>query len=242
MILNTRGIVLHQIKYSETSLICKIYTEKAGLQTFIIPGARRKNAPVKASQLQHLNLVDLVTDQRPNREMHYLKSVKVTFPFKSIPFDIIKSSIAVFINEVLLKVVKEEEANPSLFEFLFQCICLLDTEEDQLSTFHHVFLLKLSQYLGFYPQNNFSDFNPNFHMEEGAFTDFPCISKLIIEPPLSSLLSRLMQSDLHHREALAGSSQSRNLLLVLLLDYYKIHLPGLGEFKSHLVLSEVFDS
>jgi len=242
MVLDSRGIVLHQIKYSETSLICKIYTEKAGLQSFLIRGARKKNARIRASQLQHLSLVDIVSDQRANRDLHYLKSIKVTTPFQEIPFNIVKSSLAIFINEVLFKVVKEEEPNPSLFEFLYHSINLLDLEHENLATFHHVFLLKLSRFLGFYPQNNYSNSQPNFNMEEGAFTSMSGLLNLIIEPPLSSFLSQLIQADLQHREILHINNANRNALLDLLLDYYTLHLPDLGEFKSHLVLREVFDS
>ena len=192
MLLSSRGIVLHQIKFSESSVIGKIYTEKAGLQSFLIRGARKKNARIRSSQLQHLSLVEIVADEKPNRDLHYLKSLKVIIPFQKIPFDIVKSSIAVFINEVLYKVIKEEEPNPALFEFLFQAIQLLDKTTRQLGTFHHVFLIQLSHFLGFKPQNNYSEIRPVFNLEEGEFTAMRGAPNLFIDQPMSGYLSRFI--------------------------------------------------
>ena len=48
----TRAIVLHCIKYSETSVIAKIYTEKLGMQSYMVKGVRAAKSKSKAAMLQ----------------------------------------------------------------------------------------------------------------------------------------------------------------------------------------------
>lgn len=54
---STKGIVLHYYKYSESSVIVKIFTEESGLQTYVLKGVRNKKSKNKVNLLQALNLV-----------------------------------------------------------------------------------------------------------------------------------------------------------------------------------------
>ncbi|MCF8368261.1 MAG: DNA repair protein RecO [Bacteroidales bacterium] len=240
MLQKTRGIVFHQLKYSETSIIAKIYTEAFGLQSYMIRGARKKNASIRTAHLQHLALLEVEVNQRDSKSLQHLRNLKVIHPFKSIPFNIAKSSQAMFINEVLYKVVKEEETNPALFNFLFNSIQFLDLTEEAASLFHHVFLIQLSRYLGFYPLNNYSELNRNFNLEEGKFTSSTGPSKLFAEPPLSKALMEILSLSFEDLGTINLKHHSRNELLDLILNYYLLHIPGIIEFKSHVVLKEVF--
>ncbi|MCD4697838.1 MAG: DNA repair protein RecO [Bacteroidales bacterium] len=240
MLHKTRGIVFHQLKYSESSIIAKIYTEAFGLQSYIIRGARKKNAKIRPVHLQHLSLVEIEVNQRDNKDLQHLRNLKLTYPFLDIPFNIKKSSLVVFLNEVLYKVVKEEESNPALFNFLYNALQFLDLTEENTVVFHHIFLLQLTRHLGFFPMNNFSGQNKNFDLQEGKFTGIDGPTNLFATPPLSEALSELLPKSLPEPGTLKIKPGIRNGLLEVILNYYRLHIPGNLEFKSHLVLKEVF--
>src|SRR3990172_7140574 len=122
MIYKTRGIVLHHIKYSETSVIAKIYTELFGLQSYLINGVRSQKAKVKANLLQPLSLVDMIVYHKEKKGLQRIRDVSGNPPLSSIPYDFPKSSVALFIAEILYKSIREEEANTNMFEFIFHSI------------------------------------------------------------------------------------------------------------------------
>lgn len=240
MLQSTRGIVFHQIKYSETSIIVKIYTEKYGLKSYLVRGARKKKAKIKASQLQHLALIELESYQKGSNDLQYIRELKTLFPFQSIPVDIRKSSIVIFLNEVLYKVIREEEPNPELFEYIFNAIQILDMKDSYFSMIHLLFLIQLSRFLGFFPKNNYSTTNPNFDLQEGEFNNAVGLESMIAMEPYSKYISALCNTSFENLEDLQIHSLHKNQLLEIILNFYKLHLPGITEFKSFEVLKSVF--
>jgi DNA repair protein RecO (recombination protein O) len=240
MLLTTRGIVFNQVKYGETSIIARIYTEHSGLQSFLIRGARSRHSRIRSAHLQHLSLVELEFNQRSNKEIQHLKSLKIAHPFRDIPFNVKKSAVAVFLNEILFKVIREEEANPALFSYLFNTIQFLDLKAGHVGLFHHLFLIQLSRHLGFFPRNNFSGQHIHFDLQEGEFTASESHGELVGNQRVSEMLHDLMQLNFDDLDGRSTDSALKQELLDLLLRYYRLHIPGFGTIRSHLVLSEVF--
>ena len=241
MLHKTRGIVLHQVKYSETSLIVKIYTELFGLQSYLIRGIRNKKSKIKPALLQHLALVELIVYYKEKKSIQHIKEIKSAYQFKSVPFDIRKSSIIIFLNEILYKVIKEEESNKSLFEFLFNTIQILDINEKGVSDFHLIFLVQLTKFLGFFPKNNFSKTRDNFNLEEGEFLGQNIRGRYFIEKPYSKYFSELINISYENSELFHIPPNHRNNLMEYILNYYRLHLPGISEIKSHQVLKTVLN-
>ena len=241
MLYNTPGIVLHQVKYSESSVIAKIYTESFGLQSYMVRGVRNKKSKIKSALLQHLTLVELVVYHKTKSNIQNIKEIKIAYPFYSIPYDVYKSSIAIFLNEILYHVIKEEEANADLFKFLFNAIQFLDLKKSHYTSFHYLFLMQLSKYLGFYPKTNYSAKNCIFNMEEGKFSDQKGPENLFLSPPFSSYISNLTSLSFEKLEFFKINSVHRNQLLEILLNYYRLHLPISLNIKSHLVLQTVLN-
>ena len=130
MIHKTRGIVFHAIKYSETSIITKIYTEKFGLQSYIVRGARKPKARLKASLFQPLSLLELEVYYKQKSTLQNIKEARSAHIFTSIPFDVRKSSIVLFLSDVLTKAIKEEETNRELFHYLDSMIRQFDIQKE----------------------------------------------------------------------------------------------------------------
>jgi DNA repair protein RecO (recombination protein O) len=226
MLFKTRGIVINYIRYRETSVIVKIYTEEFGIQTYIENGVRSAKSKNKIALFQPLTLLDLVIYHRDGKDMHRISELKCSHPFQTIPFDIYKSSIALFITEILGKCLHEESNNSSLFQFLYDSILWLDKTPDNYENFHLQFLLQLGIYLGFSPENAHEiSYELNIHNLQRPTQE--------LENKLDTLLKT------SYSQAPRIDRFSRNQLMDFIILFYRLHVDTLGEVKSLAVLHEV---
>lgn len=232
MLHQTKAIVLKTTKYSDNSLIVKMYTEVFGLQTYIIGGVHSKKAKIKSALFMPLSLLDVVANSSTKSALIRPKEISVSQSLQHIHADIQKATIAIFLNEILLKSIREEEPNPDLFEYIFNSILLLEHTEN-VATFHLEFLLKLTQFLGFYPQGKQSAQSPYFNAKDGVFTS-QASSDNLDENTSKNLFELLNKQPLSN-----GSKEGRRLLLEKIVHFYSIHIPGFGKPKSLEILKEI---
>lgn len=240
MLVKTRGVVFHQLKYSETSIIAKIYTEEFGIQSYLVKGARSKKSRISTSLFQPLTLVEVVAYRKEKSSLHHLKEIKSLYQFTSIPIDIIKSTISIFVNELLYRSIKEEEPNPPLFEFIFSAMQWLDLSSTNYQNFHLVFAMYLSRYLGFFPRGNFSNSTPIFDLAEGCFeSKMKASHKCIIDEAHSELFSKLCSSSFENMNTIKMNGELRTQLAEKIVIYYQFHLVNFEELKSLDVLKSI---
>jgi len=241
MLQKTRGIVLKSVKYSETSLICKVFTEAMGMRSYMISGVRSTKSVNKPALLQPLSLLDMVAYERTKKKINRLKEFKLSTVFQTIPFDILKSTTGLFVTEILSKTLKEESANIPLFTLVHDQILFLDETKENIANFPIYFLLELSRHLGIYPDNNYSEERPTFDMDNGRFTSEPL--SFLENPAKHGTLSRHLSFILGQSPETALNykilGEDRRLLLTLLLQYYECHLPNFGDIQSVGILQEV---
>ena len=237
MIHSTRGIVLKTFKYSENSVIAKIYTEQFGLRSYIVKGMSGKSNQGKKALLQGMSLLEMVVYEKATGNLQNIKEMDAAHTFSNIPFDIRKSTILMFMNEVLYKCIGEEVANGPMFLFLFNQLIELDESQDNISGFHLQFLIRFTKYLGFMPRNNYNESNPYFDLQEGAFIADVPFHNNYIHKDLSLQMSRLL--DRKH-PVFKGQAIERNELLQKIILYYSLHVPSFGDLKSFEVLKQVF--
>jgi DNA repair protein RecO (recombination protein O) len=240
MIRKSKAIVLHQVKYSESSLIVTLYTETTGRQTYIINGIRSAKSKPKAGLFQPLFLLEIDAYHHPGREIHRLKEYRIAEIYQSIPFHIVKSSIAIFLSEILNKILKNEEADPSLFEFLTNSLLFFDSTDLGIANFHLWFLVQLTGYLGFRPTNNHHAASPWFHLKQGQFVAIKPNTPVTPDLHQSKQLSELMSLKPSELSSFSADGESRSALLNLIIEYYAIHFEGIGKINSLDVLGEVF--
>lgn len=239
MLEKTRGIFLHSVKYSESSIIAVIYTEAYGRQSFMVNGARSKKSTVKSVAFQPLYLLDLEIYYKGGREIHRLKDVRISNPFSTIPFDIRKSSQVIFLAEILYKCLKEEEPNPGLFDFIYNSLSFLDLSDHGISNFHLWFLFKLTQFLGIYPSGDNALTSNFFDLQKARFVSHEPQHNQFTDKHVTLLFSRLFEIDLATLEKLEYTQNDRRQVLDKLLEYYRIHFDHLGEIRSLGILQEV---
>jgi DNA repair protein RecO (recombination protein O) len=241
MVFKTQGIVLSHLKYGETSLVVTIYTKEFGRKAFLIQGVLGKKSKFHPTFFQPFSLLNIEAYMNPKRDLQRLKEVGFAVPYHSIPFDTVKSTIVLFLSEILYKTLREEEANFGLFEFLYHSLLYLDVKETDYANFHLIFLIQLSKFLGFYPMDNFSGSNSVFDPVNGRFYAPGLTVPDSRETETSRLLHVLLNVSFNDMDKVAITHQLRGTLLNLLVEFYSLHLGGLGNVKSLPVLQMVFE-
>lgn len=237
MQIKTQAIVLSTIKFQEKSLIVKCFTKSDGLKSYFIQSAfSSKKSNQKIAYFQPLNILEIEANHKNKGTLEHFKEVKLAYNYQNINTDIVKSSIILFLSEVLHNSIFEEEKNENLFSYLETSLLWLDTH-DTISNFHLIFLIQLTKFLGFYPELQETD-AAYFDMIDGVFSPFQGTN--CINEQETKLLKKLLhlrfedtQKNFHKEE--------RQALLKIILDYYSIHLQGFKKPNSLMVLKEIFD-
>lgn len=241
MLSKTCGIALHRIIYSESSLIAKIYTEQYGLCSFLVHEARKKNTSSKANLLQPFSLVELVAYHKETSGLQKIKEIKNNFSLKTVQSDPSKIAIAFFLSEILSKSLREGIPDKPLFTFLSESIIFLDRLANP-SCFHLLFLIKLTKFLGFYPQAETSGLaksTPFFDLLNGSFTREQPAHSRFLNPELSAHLQDFIAMNFADVERYVMEKKYKTALLEKIIDFYRLHLTILPEIKSLRVLEAI---
>jgi DNA repair protein RecO (recombination protein O) len=236
----TRGIVLHQIKYSDSGIVVWLYTRKFGRQSFLIRGLRNKKSGRHNILFQPMFILDLVIYYKETREMQTAKEFTVSYSPADIYSNVRKSSVAIFLGEVLASVLREEHPNERLFDYIENSIIYFDNCREDYANFHLAFLAGLSSYLGFEPQQRKDPAGVYFDMLNGGFVTSPPIHGNFADRELSEILALIFSSSFDKVKEISLTGVLRNEILETLVKYYSIHLPGLKKIKSLEVLKAVF--
>lgn len=235
----TKAIVLHATKYGETSVILNAYTQQLGLRAYVVKGVRsaKRNKTFSMGMFQPLTQLELVATTPKRAGLSVLKSAKIIHPYTTITTDIAKSSICMFLAEVLRSVLKEEEENTSLYHFLEHSLIWLDTH-DKTANVHLYILIQLTKYLGFYPDVSAIS-NPYFDVQNGQFCEYEN-SKECVSGEEVILLKSYLGTKFDGVDTILAAAEQRRALLKLLMRYYQLHVQSFRMPKSLDVLYEVF--
>ncbi len=234
MLVKTKALVLSALKYQEKSLIVKCFTRSDGLKSYFVPSAfSSKKNNQKIAYFQPLTLLEIEAVHKNKGTLEQLREIKLSYSYQSLPLDITKSTIAIFLSEILHHSIREEEKNEPLFTFLETAFQWLDTH-DAAADFHLILLVQVTKFLGFFPGTPNAPF---FEMTDGVFVPLQGISCL--NETESQLFAKLLQLRFEG-SGKCFSKTERLQLLKILLDYYAIHLDGFKRPKSLDVLQEVF--
>lgn len=239
MLHKTKGIVLKTTNYGDTSVLVKVYTEKFGLQSYIIQSVKKPKSKIKMNMLQPLTLLDMVVYMKANSNIHRISEAQCSPILKNIPYQILKSSIALFLNEILYKTLKQALSDEEIFDFLFHSICFLDETESNYSNFPLVFLVKFSAFLGFEPNADLKNNSINFDLVNGAFTSKNETHQHYIDKEYLLPFYKLLSTPINQLDKLKINNKERKYFLKKLLNYYSLHLDDFGEINSHHILEEI---
>lgn len=238
MYANTKAIVLSNIKFKDADLIVKCFTESQGIISFIIKGVlKSKKGKFRPAMFQLFNLLDIEFLHRNKGQLEYFKEVKIYKHLNSINTDVYKSSMVMFLSEVLKSVIYEEETNKELYNFLEESILILETSTN-FSNFHISFLIKLSAFLGFSPQKPLKSDELYFNLNEGYFEETASKYSLGIEN--SNFLNMFLSHTLEKNHEIKLSKTQRKDMLNQVILYYELHIESFKKPKSLEVIQSVF--
>lgn len=233
MLIKTRGIVLSYIKYRETSIIARVYTERLGVQSYVVNGVRKAKPPGRIALFQPLTQLELVAYTSRNGGLTRLSEFRCAEPYRSIPYDVQKSSVALFLSEVLSHSLQEEEENESLFHFLHDSLLAFDAQDGGHENFALLFLMRLAAYLG-------------FGIESGDEITTQVAFAATAQQGNGPAVLRVQEFERYFDELLRDPKHTtipngrvRRELLDVLIRYYQLHVERLGEVRSLDILSEV---
>ncbi len=236
MLVKTKALVISSLKYQEKSLIVKCLTQSDGLKSYFVPNAfSAKKSNQKIAYFQPLSLLEIEASHKNKGTLEHFKEIKLAHAYQTIANDIVKSTIVMFLSEIIHHSIREEEKNEALFDFLESALLWLDAH-DEMANFHLILMLEMSKFLGFYPDISGADY-PFFDAKEGMFSQFQGIDCLSEHETFlfKKLIALKFDSD---QKVFSGTE--RQILLQVLLHYYTVHLEGFKKPKSLEVLKEVF--
>src|SRR5690606_9292339 len=240
MLYKTRGIVLKTTGYKSSSVITQVFTEKFGLQSYLINGVRKSGSKVPYNVLQPLHLLEMVVYYKNSASLQRVKELRNSPVFFHIPLDVTKSTVCLFLCEVLYKTLRRQSGeDPALFEYIASSLELLDHHEGSIGNFHLLFLMGLTRHLGFYPDARDPDGN-YFDLQNGRFLEKAPSHPWYIGPGLTGCWRKLIHARYEELSELRIGSGDRRQLLRTLLDYYNLHIEGFGSVRSYEVLQELF--
>jgi DNA repair protein RecO (recombination protein O) len=240
MLEKTSGIILNQIKYTDSGIIARLYTRKFGRQSFLIRGMRNRKAGKNNILFQPLFILDLEISYKASRELQSLKEFSVSFTPYDIYSNIKKSCVAIFLGEVLTSVLREESPHEEMFDYIRDSIIYFEKSKEGFANFHLVFLAGLSSFLGFEPSQRNNDDEIYFDMINGNFVPLPPVHGHYANAEISNILALILNSSYDTACTITLTGILRNEILDTLVRYYSLHLPGLKKINSLEILKEVF--
>lgn len=235
-----RGIVLHTLKYGDSGMVVYLLTDRGGRQSYMVQGVRSKRGHgSKLALFQPMFAVEFEGAESPRMQMHRFREVRSGIVLQSLPFDVRKSTIALFMAEVLYRLVRECEPNQRLFDFVWGSVAALDTLTQGIANFHLWFLTNLSRFLGFSPDNGYRP-QAWFDIREGHFTLLPPAHGDVFGPDEARILHDLLACDVRRIGEIGLNRRQRVAYLDSLLVYYGYHLDAIHAVQSVRILQEVF--
>ena len=260
------AIVLRTIKYSDGRVIVDMFTRQQGRLSFIVPLPKSPHAKIKKQYFQPLTLLDIEANVRPLSQLQTLRDASLSVSLSSILSSPDKLAVGLFVSEFLYHALRDEQQNEPLFDYIRSSIEWLEAAEAHYANFHLVFLMRLSRFLGFYPnltlvkgggwrveggvENEAGDVPspstlnppPFFDLRNATFCTEPPLHPEFLMPEEAAHIRVLMRMDFFSMHLFRLSRAERNRILEILLLYYRLHLPAFPELKSVEVLRELYSS
>lgn len=219
MLEKTRGIVLHTLRYTDQKVIVTLFTQLHGAVSFLVRVSRQRRSATQNLLLTPLSLLEVDIDYSENAQLQRLVDVRIDEPYQSLPYHPLKQTIALFLSEFLYYALREEQSNPELYDYLESSMLWLDNRNDRFANFPLTFLIRLSRFLGFWPDT-----------EE---------AQAVLRQGESSLVPLMLRMDFATMHLFRFTREERQRLLQVLNDYYRLHVPHFPELRSLSILREV---
>lgn len=243
MIHTTRGIILKTVKYGETSLICTVFTELLGLQSYMVKGVRTAKAKSrKANLLFAGSILEMTVYEQANKNLQNIKEYQPYLIYQSIQEDVVKNGVALFAVEVIKQLLAAHEPQPEVFEFLLQFLMRLDEDATSLiANYPLYFTIQCAKFAGYYLSGKYSAETPFADIHEGRFSEHSSQFPPFITDRNAALMSELNQaSSLEAIQQIKMTAEERKNMMQYFLTFLQLHVPHFRELRTIAVLTAIF--
>lgn len=238
--ISTKAIVLRTLRYSDSRLIVSLYTEHYGMITSMVRIASSSRGRGGIAIWQLLNILELNVDFRGNSDFQKIGEVCIAAPWKDIPYNPVKACVSMYLAEFLYNCLRNEGENAAIFSFLENSLCWLDETEKGIANFHLVMMLKMTRFLGFWPNTDEYCKTGYFDLIKGTFAPLVPQHGQYITSEEAKYIPYILKIDYANAERLKLSRKERWHMLEVILHYYQLHVPSFAELKSLEILKETF--
>lgn len=240
MLETTHGIVLHYNRFGDDSAIVDVFTKSRGSVSFLVRDRRQqRKSGLHATLLRPLNIVELVFDFRPSLSLQRIQELHIAHCYTSLPYDPIKETVALFLSEFLHNALRSEVQNTDLYHYIIYSMQWLDAAHEGVANFHIAFLIRLTHYLGFWPNIDTKDSHPFFDLKESIATDTEPTHNFFLKGEEAAMLPKFLRINVRNMHHFRMTHQQRGRILDVLTLYYRLHVPEFRELRSLAVLREV---
>jgi len=236
MAFSFKAILLKKLDYGDHNMILQTYTRERGNVAFFAYRSNSKNK--KKSALPPLAILN-ITASKGKGDLYRVKEIGNEYVLNNLMTDVYKSCMVLFINEVLIKTIRDYHQDEGLYDFIQDALRELNEVHEKYFNFHLSFLMEFTRHLGFYPNGTRSEAKPFFDLYEGTFTEKEPLHSQFIPPDDSDIFRQLLQNRHLNDERLKLDNDKRKVLLSYILDYYRTHVDQFDQLKSTEVLEQV---
>ena len=240
MLEKTQGIVLHYNRFGDDSAIVDIFTLSNGCIPFLVRDRQQqRKGGLQTTLLRPLNIVELIYDFRPSISLQRIKELHIAHCYTSLPYHPIKETLALFLSEFLHDALRNEIQNTDLYHYILYSLQWLDNAHEGLANFHIAFLIRLTHYLGFWPNIKDKENLTFFDLRDSVATDTMPSHGFFLKAEEASIIPKLLRINLHNMHRFRLTRQQRGRILDVLTLYYQLHVPEFRDLRSLAVLREV---
>ncbi|MCD7709949.1 MAG: DNA repair protein RecO [Porphyromonadaceae bacterium] len=241
MLDKTRGIVLHTVAYSDKMSIAQLYTERFGRASYLLPQSQNRRSRLLRPLFSPFSFLEIDSERQAGQDIFRIREARQVEVWNHLRTDPVKNAVTLFLAEMLTRLFREPEANPTFFDFLVQSIRLFDMMEEGKANFHLWFLFRLTAFLGFFPNTEHYEEGRFFDMMEGVFVALPPTHPHSLSPHEAAIFARLMRMNSHNLGHFRFNRDERCAILEQINRYYRLHQPDLPEIRSLEIMHELFE-
>lgn len=250
-----KGIVLRTVKYGENGYIVDLFTDSRGRMSFDVKRTTShqvasRSSRVNPSILMPLSLIAFESSIHGQMRLPSAKGIQPYHTFSTLHFNPVKASIVMFLSECLSNLLKEEAANPLLYQYIEDSLKWFDYAETGYANFHLVFMMRLTRFVGVFPNVDKSHLLRPHQTHTLLYYDLMNSEYLGIQPQHQHYLKPdeartipyLLYMDYENMHLYRMNRRQRHRCLEVIIEYYMLHLTGFRAPKSLEVLQDVFDN
>lgn len=235
------GIVLRTLKYSDNLMIADMYTRQHGRHSFLVPVSSSGKGRARRVLFQPLSMLSFTANYKKGKQLPRISDAQPYMLYSTLQGDVVKSSIALYLSELLVYSLREEGSDEALFNFLDRSFTLFDNLENGYADFHLVFMVQLLRYIGIYP--NLDGYTPRCYLDllQGCAVNVHPLHPDFLMPQDAAPFVELLRTGYESMHLLSLNRKLRGEYLAILVRYYRLHIPDFPQLRSMEVLRELFD-